>query len=94
MTVLPVEVSDVVLVCSSLSEAASHCEDHHGVAVEGNIQGEGVQVVLCLGELVQERDNTQLPLLHHVVSPLLVLHAQQVPALLYVGGEQLVFTKC
>ena len=55
---LPVEVSDVTLIVVSLLEAPGDCEDHHGVAVEGDVHGEGVQVVLGFRKFVQESDNT------------------------------------
>ena len=51
-------MSDVTLIGVSFFETSGDGEDHHGVAVEGNIHGEGVEVVFCLGKFVEESHDT------------------------------------
>ena len=51
-------MSDIALIVVSFLETPGDGEDHHGVAVEGDVHSEGVQVVLGLGKFVQESNNT------------------------------------
>ena len=85
MKYLPVEMPDITLVISSLFEAAGDGEDHHGVAVEGDVQAERVEVMLRLGQLVKERNNTEFSLFQKVMSLFLIVNSQQISTLGDVG---------
>ena len=66
-------MSDIVLIISSLLEAPSDGEDHHGVTVERDIKGERVEIMLRLGKLIKESNNTELALFQKVMSLLLIV---------------------
>ena len=66
---------DVVLIISTLFEAPCDGEDHHGVAVKGDVKAERVHVVLRLRKLVKESNNTELSLFQEVMSLLLIVNS-------------------
>ena len=65
---------NVSIFCSSLAETASDGESHQALTGEGDIQGEGVHVVLRLRKLRQECHDTESASPEEIMSLLLILN--------------------